>query len=132
MKIEKQTTYNKLRQILTDRLPHLRELSFGCKVEVFGIANDNPGCQYDIVTDNRVKNGWIQTGYYGNVPLGDFEIIGHPPTLQDVLLAISETEEGLSLGTFYKMFVTAPTYALTLPLSQQSDETLSEIIKLIE
>lgn len=138
------TTYNKLRRILTDRLPRLRELSPGCEVEVFGIANDNPGFQYDVITDNRVNCdciqncGCIQTGYYGNISRGDFKIIGHLPTLQDVLLALDIKNKGLETG--YRTLGggldfqadMGLTYDLTLPLSQQSDETLLEIIKLIE
>ncbi len=99
------TTYNKLRQILTDRLPHLKELSFGC--------------------ENGVS----------------YEIMSRPPSLQDVLLAIGDKRCGIDCEG---QMVCRPNYEnrmgndifiyydLTLPLSQQSDETLLEIIKLIE
>ncbi len=61
-----------------------------------------------------------------------------PPSLQDVLLAIDIKNKGLETG--YRTFCgclnsqadMGLTYNLNKPLSQQSDETLLEIIKLIE
>ena len=147
MKIEKQTTYNKLRQILTDRLPHLKELSFGCEIEVD--YNDEPNLvSVHTIRECIYENGevrYIGTCDNNNWYTNDWrelkkEIIGHPPTLQDVLLAIDKKYEGsvfitISPNGFIEtsgLKEDTITYNLNLPLSQQSDETLLEIIKLIE
>jgi len=64
-----------------------KTLSFGCEVIVAGIAKDNPGCEHDVVVDDRKdEHGRIGMGYFGRVHPDDFqEIIGHPLNLQDWL-----------------------------------------------
>ena len=67
--------------------PALMELSFGCEVIVAGIEKDNPGCEHDVVVDDRKdEHGRIGMGYFGHVHPDDFqEIIGHPIQLNDWL-----------------------------------------------
>ena len=67
--------------------PALMELTFGCEVIVAGLAKDNPGCEHDVVVDDRKdEHGRIGMGYFGHVHPDDFqEIIGHPINLQDWL-----------------------------------------------
>ena len=46
------------------------ELKFGCNVEVKGIRSDNPGCENDIVVDNRIDElNRIRLGYYDLIPI---------------------------------------------------------------
>lgn len=140
------TTYNKLRQILTDKLPHLKELSFGCEIEVD--YNDEPNLvSVHTVRECIYENGEVR--YIGTCDNNNWytnvwkelkkEIIGHPPTLQDVLLAMGDKlsndtynyEASLLLGLNCD-YINNNTYNLNKPLSEQSDKTLLEIIKLIE
>jgi hypothetical protein len=68
------------------------ELTFGCEVIVAGIEKDNPGCEHDVVVDDRKdEHGRIGMGYFGHVHPDDFqEIIGHPINLQDWLGVLGE------------------------------------------
>ena len=79
-----------------EQRPALMELTFGCEVIVAGIAKDNPGCEHDVVVDDRKdEHGRIGMGYFGRVHPDDFqEIIGHPINLQDWLEVLGELEEG--------------------------------------
>jgi len=72
--------------------PALMELSFGCEVIVAGIEKDNPGCEYDVVVDDRKdEHGRIGMGYFGHVHPDDFqEIIGHPIQLNDWLAVFND------------------------------------------
>ena len=69
-----------------------KTLSFGCEVIVAGIAKDNPGCEHDVVVDDRKdEHGRIGMGYFGHVHPDDFqEIIGHPIKLNDWLAVLRE------------------------------------------
>ena len=66
------------------------ELTFGCEVIVAGIEKDNPGCEHDVVVDDRKdEHGRIGMGYFGHVHPDDFqEIIGHPIKLNDWLAVL--------------------------------------------
>ena len=70
--------------------PALMELTFGCEVIVASIAKDNPGCEHDVVVDDRKdEHGRIGMGYFGHVHPDDFqEIIGHPIKLNDWLAVL--------------------------------------------
>ena len=72
--------------------PALMELTFGCEVIIAGIAKDNPGCEHDVVVDDRKdEHGRIGMGYFGHVHPDDFqEIIGHPIKLNDWLAVLGE------------------------------------------
>ena len=74
-----------------------KTLSFGCEVIVAGIAKDNPGCEHDVVVDDRKdEHGRIGMGYFGHVHPDDFqEIIGHPINLQDWLGVLWESNPNL-------------------------------------
>lgn len=113
------TTYNKLRQILTDRLLHRF------------IQTESPEDLYDSCGGN------IDDAYQIGYNEGEIDA-QNVLTLQDILLAIDIKNKGLETG--YRTLGggldfqadMGLTYNLNLPLSQQSDETLLEIIKLIE
>lgn len=77
-----------IREKCIEANPSIKDLVFGCDVIVKGIANDNPGCEYDIVVDDRIKEGRIGLGYFGEVPISELEIIGREIRLADVLLAM--------------------------------------------
>ena len=70
-----------------------KTLSFGCEVIVAGIAKDNPGCEHDVVVDDRKdEHGRIGMGYFGHVHPDDFqEIIGHPINLNDWLGVLGDS-----------------------------------------
>jgi hypothetical protein len=72
--------------------PDVMELKFGCDVVVKGIREDNPGCEYDVVVDDRkLDDGRIELGYFGRVPRKDIQqVLGSPITLAVVLRAISK------------------------------------------
>ena len=72
--------------------PALMELTFGCEVIVAGIEKDNPGCEHDVVVDDRKdEHGRIGMGYFGHVHPDDFqEIIGHPIQLNDWLAVLED------------------------------------------
>ena len=78
--------------------PALMELSFGCEVIVAGIEKDNPGCEHDVVVDDRKdEHGRIGMGYFGHVHPDDFqEIIGHPIKLNDWLAVLEDAKPGNS------------------------------------
>ena len=80
------------------KCPELMELSFGCEVIVAGIREDNPGCEHDVIIDERKDEyGRIVTGYFGHVHPDDFEkIIGHPIPLQHWLMVLE--------GNVYHMY----------------------------
>ena len=75
-----------------EQRPALMELTFGCEVIVAGIEKDNPGCEYDVVVDDRKdEHGRIGMGYFGHVHPDDFqEIIGHPIKLNDWLAVFND------------------------------------------
>ena len=81
--------------------PALMELSFGCEVIVAGIEKDNPGCEHDVVVDDRKdEHGRIGMGYFGHVHPDDFqEIIGHPIQLNDWLAVLDGQLD--TCGKFY-------------------------------
>ena len=84
-----------------EQRPALMELSFGCEVIVAGIEKDNPGCEYDVVVDDRKdEHGRIGMGYFGHVHPDDFqEIIGHPIQLNDWLAVLDGQLD--TCGKFY-------------------------------
>ncbi len=109
------------------------KLEFGCNVIVEGIANDNPGCEHDIVVDNRIKNNLVRLGYFGDVPICDIEIIGQEPTLNDVLLAIPEEKQiVIRYIEMYARHWIIDIYDLTKSLFNQSEETKVALINLLE
>ena len=81
--------------------PALMELTFGCEVIVAGIEKDNPGCEHDVVVDDRKdEHGRIGMGYFGHVHPDDFqEIIGHPIQLNDWLAVLDVQLD--TCGKFY-------------------------------
>lgn len=138
----KQQYIDKIREACIKANPSILDLKFGCEVIVTGIAKDNPGCEKDIIIDNRIKDECIMTGYYGNVPLIDIEkILGRPIQLADVLLMIDKEHEGcvfvtVSSNGFLKVDglnrTEQPKWNLTKPLEDQSEETLKFISELLK
>lgn len=119
-------------------VPGIMKRQFGCYVIVKGIREDNPGCEYDIIVDERIKNGKITLGYFGNVPLTEIKIIGRPITLEDVMIAIENPS--ISFRYFYKDKLHIQIekagrmlgiWQLNIPFSDQSKETKELIGNLI-
>lgn len=125
--------------------PKLMELSLGCEVKTrtngtvqIVIYEDFPEESYmNYILPNGLLGDEDGKRFYENEIL---EILGHPPQLTDVLLAIGEnsglaiestgqfgelTHEGLNVRGY-------PAWNLLLPLSEQSDEVklfLADILK---
>lgn len=208
------TPYNQLHQLLTDRLPHLKELSFGCEVkinrviyrisstkikalkDIYGkclLEKDYQELEEDIIIDykdlvpdiiettisdgtnfviNKQDKIFKTFSLCSNVSYGEIysvseeekkhsriinerntlfediawsniyfikEIIGHPPTLQDILLAMRDK---LSNDTYnYEAsllldincdYINNKYYDLNKNVADQTDETLLEIIELLK
>lgn len=85
--------YEQLKKVIQEANPEIMELKFGCEVIVDGIREDNPGCEYDVVIDDRLKDGRVVLGYFGEVPLSQTKTIGRPIRLADVLLAIKKAKD---------------------------------------
>ena len=81
---KEQQTIEKIQELV----PEIMKLEFGCKVYIKGIREDNPGCEYDLVVDERIKDGKITLGYFGDIPLTEIEVLGRSITLEDCLIAI--------------------------------------------
>lgn len=137
----------KTEQKIRELVPSLQELTFGCEVEVAGVANDNPGCQYDVVVDSRLdKNGSLTLGYFGVVHPNSFKILGHPIQLHHVLQAISlcgkwyipnlksTGENGSAILTILKgnMSIGDTRWDLTKDFSNQTAEVQMFISHLLE
>jgi hypothetical protein len=113
------------------------ELTFGCEVIVAGIEKDNPGCEHDVVVDDRKdEHGRIGMGYFGHVHPDDFqEIIGHPIALQDWLGVLGDCfiisyEDGLlqyvaPMGKNYKMYFNLTTGQ---PATQADFKAFNDIV----
>lgn len=116
---------SKIREIV----PSLQELSFGCEVEVCGIREDNPGCEKDVIVDGRISDGRITLGYYGEMFIENFIVLGHPILLHHVLQALylnEKTRDGMKMyGPQIGYEVLENGWDLTKPLSEQSPETIS-------
>lgn len=132
------TPYNQLRQLLTERLPHLKELSFGCEIKLRDF-DQNHIFLTEYIGDQRFYTEHIYDETIYSFENGVYipEIIGHPPTLQDVLLVIDIKRSGIETAYRTKsagldLPFCEETYDLTKPLADQSDETLLALIELIK
>lgn len=120
---------SKIREIV----PSLQELSFGCEVEVCGIREDNPGCEKDVIVDGRISDGRITLGYYGEMFIENFIVLGHPILLHHVLQAIEKSGKELHINEQGIMFdrqdlemsYKGTQWNLSKNLSEQSPETIS-------
>lgn len=140
------TPYNQLRQLLTERHEHLRELSFGCEIK------GNNGKIATIIEKNKPREDVyrIITGDGLCSTEKGFEvlniILGHPPTLQDILLAVNKIAQvsekamlfdlsssriliSTGIGNWTRQSIH---YDLTKPLADQDGETLLALIELIK
>lgn len=139
------TPYNQLRQLLTDRHKHLKELSFGCEVQFSfsyaTIIGKQENGDYILVKKEVVGEGnetIVQSPNMLNRLVEKYGILGHPPTLSDILLAIDIKNNGLDTGyrtlgggLDFKADM-GLTYDLTKPLADQTDEVLLDLIKILE
>lgn len=136
------TLPEKLQQLeskIIELVPSLQELSFGCEVEVYGIREDNPGCEKDVIVDGRISDGRVTLGYYGEMFIENFIVLGHPILLHHLLQAIYKHRthyfpirfghrSTISIGenpVEAKSLKEWTAWDLTKPLSEQSPETIS-------
>jgi len=153
--------YNELRTRINKHCPHLMELRFGCELKVedddarlgpevgkFIRVDDKDG--KDIWADVAVlRQGIVEGGSRYRVLEGAYikEILGIPPTLQDVLVAMQNNIDAMysimpsSMVKWEGVFVTMDNingiemrdkYDLTKPLSEQSEETLDFLLEVIK
>ncbi len=140
--------YNEIRDILNKRFPDRLELKFGCEVQ------KSKQEYFSGITDKDIYTIYTTSGYklhcldcnmnvYHSYIKGEIaKILGTPPTLQEILRAIHFTAQTTtkddkaidSTGMFRdadsggRLFQ----YDLTLPLQEQSEETLQSIYELIK
>ncbi len=133
----------KVKEKIVSLIPEIMALEFGCEVEVQGIRQDNPGCEYDVVVDQRIKDGKITLGYFGAVPLDSIKILGRPIALSDVLLAIRKFGNEIIViredGDFLRYDTDSGTYIsfgmywefLSDSLDDQSPETIQFLFDIL-
>ena len=134
--MNKQELIRQITNKVVESVPEIMELKFGCNIVVAGIANDNPGCEKDIVVDSRIENECVRTGYFGNVPINDIqEILGRDIALEDILqmkdtpksLGSTREENAMRLYDFIDKY-----WQLSKPLHEQSEECLEFIWEIIK
>lgn len=143
-----QEKYQTLRTRINKHCPHLMELRFGCEVVTkVPIGNDLYNTRVLDVVDEKL---WLDGGKMLVQSTKDVikEVLGIPPTLQDVLRAsrlsntpsiqidmsgflyrVAESPVDHPLSTAWEV---GPRFDLTKPLSEQSKETLDFLLSVIE
>lgn len=147
--MKQQELYNKIRTRINELVPRLKDLSFGCEVlvedtdinkkekAIFLCIRDRD--DKDIYADILIKrfNDFSKRNYYQyfDEVLID-EIIGHPIHLEHILEAIEIktgifVKTGKTLTFLDKEYNTLLSYNFSLPLQDQSLETLEALDKLL-
>lgn len=126
------TNLEKLKAKIKELVPEIIELKFGCEVVVDGIANDNPGCENDVVVDSRIKDNQIILRYFGNVSLDNITILGRPITLEDVLYTVVNYPYKNWIWRDRATDKVLENWELLKPLSEQSEETITNLLKIFE
>ena len=136
------TTYEKLRSRIVELVPEIVELKFGCRLksldsEAVFITSEN---QYQ--TRSFLHSGHnICYQFQKSEFEKEYEIIGRPITLEDILRAIgrrSDTWHVAGDGAFCCLnqvtgqFERVAQWHLGKPLEQQDEETLLFIAKILE
>ena len=112
--------------LVREACPELMELTFGCEVKVNGVfyvldsnwaietRTGNNLNEYKVITDQF--NNWTE--------IEDFEIIGHPIHLENVLNALRKNKNCTDSDQFWLIedCDSKNTYDMTLPFSEQSEE----------
>lgn len=149
MKQPQTELYNALRDRLNELLPERLELRFGCEfISPKGEQHFIYHCSQNHPFWLEAKTDGTNCKYLDFEKKGEFKILGTPPTFQEVLLAIDikyRHKNGYReylictdgyLTTQDDLSGTGGTnglhYVLTLPLSEQSPETLEAILTLLE
>lgn len=130
------TKYEELRKRINKHCPYLLELKFGCELlgEDGTVLFLDP---YMMTYSLEEKPHILGRNEHEFIHFQTKEILGIPPTLADVLRALDGKDIGNVGGTFVKItFDNWETlnveYDLTLPLSDQSEETLDFLLSVIE
>ena len=118
----------------------LKELSFGCEIKPFNNLQRFHAVyfvEYDEETLTHIENGKIGKS---KCSLGDFTIIGHPPTLRHLLLVLKE--KSIIVQLHENQHIHIPVYGyqqqstvtldLTKPLDQQEPEVYEGLVELLE
>ena len=156
--INTMTTYEQLRKRIAELVPGTMELKFGCEMrpkEVFEFPqytfadkfiflNHSGGGQIADTGDYDEYNLFLLEPESGEIYKDDswifdnFEILGIPPTLSDVLLAISkanpEKEYLIMDNGMIREYLSNDkicTLDLTLPFHQQTEETIRALNELL-
>lgn len=135
-------TYQILRERIAELVPEVKELKFGCEVFVQNyvmsvtIIEDKRGRAY--VPESEEPNtdflGLANSLVYFNEK-HIIKILGTPPTLADLLLAIQTKkyiDHSNNLSTLTLTYINDIHYDLSRPLFHQSEETLLALIKILK
>lgn len=144
--------YNELVEAIVKAMPEIMELKFGCLVkmhdEISEFIQENPlvcmQCECTSGVHLKMPNqaGSMSPQSFCKHRFEEwFEILGRPITLEDVLMAIQETEKwnevsvcldnGLGIALFYGDNLPNNEWLLGKPLSEQSPETISFLHSLL-
>lgn len=128
--------------------PEIMEISFGCDLK----RNDQYGSIYKCVNEhgfaNNNKKVWLNSVPFGAMEVErerigkglDFEILGRPITLQDVLLALENVEKYILVDVIGNMYthdandgslIDEGIWNLRASLEDQSEETLQFLADLL-
>lgn len=128
----------KLEAKIRELVPRLKELSFGCEVRISDFYLPNEGSaivifndkkMISVICDNKVRKDFR----YGNVPNHDFETIGHPITLEDVLESIEEYKKqkfNVQTTSAAALFVASNHWQYGKHLPQQPKKTINFLYSL--
>lgn len=117
------------------RCPETMELKFGCEVRVHIL--DNRDHERDVVIDDRITNGEVRLGYFGDVSVSDIEILGSDLQLHHLLIAFAWAKNicvypsGLITETPSDTEYEICTFDLTQNLHSQTPEFYEAILPLI-
>ena len=137
---KKQELYNKIREIRNKHFPP--KLEFGCEVEVksFFLPDELQNTQQIVCKLNPVSES-IVTASGNDVFLVDIvNILGKPVSLNDVLRMCKILKKEVAINTDGFLFweykiddgLGIEMIDLSLPISEQSEETLEALLKLIK
>jgi len=136
------TNLQKLTKIIQEANPELMELSFGCEVTFEGsVGMPHINHSATVLKTNASGTIEIYTGFPPkSVNKEELEILGHPITLEHVLVALkakSKAEYSNRPTIELKDYKHAYTellcfWQLTKPLSGQSEETINFLLEILE
>ena len=112
-------------------VPELLELKKGCNTsrgEVVAVFESEGRYSYAVGSFSTRWDGERGQADCPRYPRGDFEILGSPIQLSDVILAISKGYDGIEISLLHSLI---GYYNLALPFDQQSPELYLWLLEII-